>query len=103
MIAILMKQDPQNGRPDITLHDVMAHQQMHLQIMREEFAKVDKRFQKLEKRIDGIDVRLDVLEKKVDHIDHRLIIVETKIDNIDERLDNIEIIPSILKHLRTKP
>ncbi len=90
-----MKSEAQNGQPDITLHDVMTHQQMIARTMREGFANIEKRLLILE--TDMKEVKSDIYT-----MNRKLLLVETKIDNIDERLDDIEIIPSIVKHLRTK-
>lgn len=90
-----MKQDPQNGQSDITLHDLMAHQQSIVRIMREGFAR-------MEKRLSALETDMKEVKSDIHSINRRLLLVETKIDNIDERLDDIEVIPSIVKHLRTK-
>lgn len=54
------------------------------------FNAMDARLDKVENRLDQMDARFDNIENRLDQMDTRLDRIEHRLDNVEERLENIE-------------
>ncbi len=77
----------------ITLRVLLGHIHGMQEALKQDIAGVRT---EVKQDIARLEMKIDRLESKVDHGFAR---VETQIDNIDKRLDQVEIIPSVSKHL----
>jgi archaellum component FlaC len=83
-----------NSGSDISLRDILVHIQSI-------GTRLDRLEIKIEEKFDAIEARLGNVENDIHFIKADIRFMKTSIENIDARLDTIEMIPSILKHIKS--
>ncbi len=93
---IPMKKKVAKGSGKITLRTLLTHMQGMKEELKSDISNIKTDTNGIKIRLDRLETRFDRLETKVDH---GFAQIGAQLDTIDTRLDDIEIIPSITKHL----
>ncbi len=74
----------------LTSDDLADVKQLMESVLSGHTAEINKRFDSINKRLDGMDERFDDVNKRLDGMDERFDDVNKRLDSIDKRLDENE-------------
>jgi len=84
----------------LTSDDLADVKQLMESVLSGHTAEINKRFDDVNKRLDGMDERFDSINKRLDGMDERFDSINKRLDGMDERFDDInERLDSIDKRL----
>ena len=74
----------------LTSDDLADVKQLMESVLSGHTAEINKRFDDVNKRLDGMDDRFDSINKRLDGMDDRFDDINERLDSIDKRLDENE-------------